>query len=509
MNDESRRKNCEKKIMDEFLRQQHLAIQSSGLVPTKDRAAGSLLLKQPNFVSVPLPSTRRDRCNYCLNKTTLQCCSRCHSAYFCSNECFRNAWLHFHRELCEPQEYDIYKSVDVDRWLFERVILTLDSHVHLNKQHSYAMEALQKVPCPTSDSMPDALAAFQCLPGTTLTREQQSALWQRVRYSCFPIVDPDQRLEPVAVGLFPLTAAFVGHSCRPNTGIIYKGNTQILVALRDIESGTPITVNYVDLIATKKQRTAALRQRFGPDYACQCSRCVGEYSELDRLLDEANQNEPWTVEALKQQFKTWSVLDMAKQYATKDAASCSPPVEPLDAPNFSHYTSRIMAPDLYYPTLNLPFRKNQRKFHTYTVEHDERALRALHALCQGPTIPALSLSSIVTTEKLLAQYMAHDRWVEASRAALYLFVVYRLIYPPLHPQLAYHLVVLARASWNSLVQLELAGIGKKLERIYENGVRTWIEIARDAVASTFGQSTSLWREIIELQWVFERDQKLK
>jgi hypothetical protein len=59
------------------------------------------------------------------------------------------------------------------------------------------------------------------------------------------------------------------------------------------------------------------------------------------------------------------------------------------------------------------------------------------------------------------------------------------------------------------VELELIGVNKKLERIYANGVTNWIEIGKDAIEATFGKGTSLWRDIIELQWVYNREQKVK
>ncbi|KAI8149881.1 hypothetical protein BJV82DRAFT_641771 [Fennellomyces sp. T-0311] len=479
------------------------------LVTSKHFVAGSTLLSQQPLASVPQPTIRGQR--------SLQCCSRCRSAYFCSNECFRNAWLQFHRVLCEPQDYDIYVDVDADRWLLERAALTLHSHNRLSKHHSHsppqlplAIQALHSLtPAIADDNKIDLAAVVTALEpfGCHYSTEELDLLWRKVQISTFDILDHDQHLDPIARGIYPLTSLYVRHSCRPNAGVVYKRGAQLIVALDDIQPGEPITISYVDLVQSKSERMAELKQRFGNSFECHCSRCEGDYAGLDHLLDASPEERPGFDEAeLEKQCQTWNILNMVKAYQT----IATPRV--LDASNYTHYTSRILAPDIYKP-LTDHHRRHDNAYHLFAKEDKvltaRRVVPALVALSQVPSVPAFTLQTIRAARSLLRRLISENRWVEASRCALYLFVTYRLIYPPLHPTLSYHNLIVARASWNSLVQLELAGIGRKLERIYENGVRTWIAIARESVLHTFGQETNLWREIVELQWVFERDQKLK
>ncbi|KAG0171326.1 hypothetical protein DFQ28_003860 [Apophysomyces sp. BC1034] len=509
--------------MEEYILQQGLALDNSKklLVASHQTSAGTTLLAQPALASIPLPAVRRHRCNYCLRKASLQCCSRCRSAYFCSNECFRNAWLHFHRVLCEPQESDIYAKVDADRWLLERLALTLHSHDRLNKQKShspphlpFAIQALHShtplarrcTNYPIESLVIESLAPFDC----HFSLEELTTLWQRAQTATFEILDTDQRLEPVGIGIYPITSLYVRHSCRPNAGVIYKKDTQVLVALEDIAPGEPITISYVDLIATKGQRHEALRKRFGPDFVCKCARCAGSFAVLDALLDKGETlgiTEKDAAHKLSQQIKTWNILEQVKEWASIEGDH--PPV--LDVPSFTHFVSRIIAPGIYYPDSK---HHSLRQSHAYTKDDRlafaKTTLPALHAVLNLPELPpTFTLSSIRAAEKLLTTRMTQGNWVEVSRCMMYLYVVYRMFYPPLHPTMSYYSLVLARASWNSLVQLELAGIGKRLERIYENGIRTWILVAADAVGNTFGRDCSLWREIVELEWIYERDQKLK
>ncbi|KAI9494373.1 hypothetical protein BDB00DRAFT_818915 [Zychaea mexicana] len=524
--------------MDDYLANQGIALQDGVLVATKHIEPGTTVLQQQALASVPLPTIRGQRCNYCLRKAALQCCSRCRSAYFCSNECFRNAWLQFHRVLCEPQEYDIYVDVDADRWLLERAALTLHSHNRLSKHHSHspphlplAIDALHSLssppsspkkqasppptpstpisadnndssnttassssspqPQPTSSSSSlspkevDLDAVAQSLEpfGCHYTKDELEDLWKKVQKSTFEIVDHDQYLDTIALGVYPITSLYVRHSCRPNTGAVYKRGVQLLVALDDIAAGEPITLSYVDLLESKAERMQQLTQRFGPDYACHCARCTGDYAILDQLLDASPESRPGYDEAeLERQCQTWNVLNMVKAYQT----IATPRV--LDASNYTHYTSRIMAPDIYAP-VTTP--RHHHHHHSNEDLHflgkESKVMTARRVVpAQVPSVPAFTLQSLRAARN-------ESRWVEASRCALYLFVTYRLVYPTLHPTF----LIVARSAWNSL----LAGIGRKLERIYENGV----PVARESVYHTFGQETNLWREI----WVFERDQKLK
>ncbi|KAG2230451.1 hypothetical protein BDF21DRAFT_431770 [Thamnidium elegans] len=518
------------KILDSYINEQKgVQIQEDRLVASEFIKGGSTILVQPPLASVPLPAKRHQRCNYCLRKAQLQCCSRCRSAYFCSNECFRNAWLHFHRVLCEPQETDIYKDVDADRWLLERTALTLHSHARLNKQYShspthlpYAIHALQlhtPTSCTTSDynqSTVDAVAQFLEPFDCQISSEELSVLWKRIQVCSFPILDPDQQLEPVAVGVYPITSLFVGHSCRPNAAVIYKQGTQSIITLEDILPGESITIAYVDLISTKEQRWTELRKKFGQDYKCDCIRCQGDLALIDTAL-EKGESLGLTADdgrkLLSENLLSWSILDMLRDAEVREKDSWSP-IQVLEPPQFTHFVSRIAFPTVYYASIDDKKHHNSPSLYKAYVKEDrahiiQRLPAAMTALLNVPQVPAFTIATIRAAESLLLEHIAEGNWVKTSRCALYLFVIYRVIYPPFHPKLSYHTLILARSGWNALVEMELIGMERKLERIYANGTRTWIELAKDAIDTTFGRESNFWRDIIELQWVYDREQKVK
>ncbi|KAG2196376.1 hypothetical protein INT47_012880 [Mucor saturninus] len=516
-------------MLDSFINEHTgVMIREDRLVASESIKSGSTILVQPPLASVPLPAKRHQRCNYCLRKAQLQCCSRCRSAYFCSNECFRNAWLHFHRVLCEPQETDIYKDVDADRWLLERTALTLHSHARLNKQHShspphlpFAIHALS-LHTPTAStseynqSTVDAVAKFLEGFDCQISSDELSILWKRIQTCSFPIFDHEHNLNQVAVGVYPITSLYVGHSCRPNAAVLYKQDTQAIITLEDILPGEPITIAYVDLISTKGQRAEELKKRFGDDYKCHCIRCEGDLAVVDMALEKGESLQLTPEDGLKlvnEQIESWSVLEMIRNGEVRDKDSWSP-IQVLEPPQFTHFVSRIAAPAIYYASIDDKKYPSSASMYKSYVKEDRAQLllrlpAAMTAVLNVPQVPAFTLSAIRAAENVLLQKISEANWVETSRCALYLFVVYRLIYPPYHPKLAYHTLILARSGWNALVEMELIGVDRKLERIYANGTRTWIELAKDVIDTTFGRDSNLWRDVVELQWVYDREQKVK
>ncbi|ORX58244.1 SET domain-containing protein [Hesseltinella vesiculosa] len=537
-------------------------IQGQKLVAKRPIPAGTLLMEQAPLTQVPLPSIRRQRCNYCLRRASLQCCGRCRSAYFCSNTCFRNAWLHYHHVLCEPLEYDTYTNVDADRWLLERAALTLHSHARLNKHNShspphlkYAIQALESYPqqfnSENEDDQADAPvqvlhgvpppdhathtpgATTTCVPTVAIdfqdvsdmlapfdcpfTAKELKQVQQQITLSRFDIWDPEQHLDKVGYGVYPITTLCVAHSCLPNAAVTYRQDKQRIVALQDIAPGDIISISYVDLTRPKQERMEDLRRRFGHDYVCSCDRCQGSLAGLDALLTlpsatALRYDQAATI--LDDDINSWNMLATVKQLQTDQQFTGAIPKDTRMHPSeFSHYISRCINPEIYAKD-----QESIESFHSIQpfsafarfAQPDMQLLTPLfERLAQLASVPAFSVSMILAAEAALRKYMDKQLWAEASRCATYLFVVYRLVYPALHPVCSFHATVLAKTCWNFLVQMELAGIGSKTEKIYLHGIKTWIDVARESAMNTFGQESSLYRDMVDLQWVFERDQRLR
>ncbi|CAO3690480.1 unnamed protein product [Rhizopus stolonifer] len=207
-------------------------------------------------------------------------------------------------------------------------------------------------------------------------------------------------------------------------------------------------------------------------------------------------------------IKEWSVLDMARLTEQKETWS---PMQVMEPSYFAHFLGRTVLPEVHAATIG--DKRRQQAMRSYVIQDKAQLMKRLHlameTLVHVPQVPAFTVYAIHAAEKVLVDRIKAGKWVEASRCSMYLFVAYCLLYPPLHPKVSYHSLIFARSCWNALVEMELIGVQRKLEKTYANGTRTWIEWAKVAVDLAFGRETGLWREVVELQWVFDREQKVK
>jgi len=222
--------------------------------------------------------------------------------------------------------------LDVNQWLLDRTALTLASHDTLPTKASAQVQAFNQLEVVATDNVVDQSMVQKTMdklnPIAGYTLSKLSILWQRVQISSFPITDSEMQLDPIAIGIYPITSQYVRHSCRPNASVIYEQGHQLIIALEDIPPNTPITISYVDLIATKSQRQEALKARFGFDFQCDCIRCQGDYAGLDLLLErDTDMSDEEIEQALLKQLRAWNVLEMVKEFGIKDVAM---PLESLD-----------------------------------------------------------------------------------------------------------------------------------------------------------------------------------
>ena len=82
------------------------------------------------------------------------------------------------------------------------------------------------------------------------------------------------------IGLFPKVAR-INHSCHPNAGSWWSRKTKkrVIYAMRDIRDGEEITVSYIPLLKSTKERQARLAQ-YG--FVCDCTACSGGRRDGDR-----------------------------------------------------------------------------------------------------------------------------------------------------------------------------------------------------------------------------------
>ena len=92
-------------------------------------------------------------------------------------------------------------------------------------------------------------------------------------------VDPDfRRCKPLDIGLGLYTvSALVNHSCDPTLDSTYYGTTSVYRAMRDIQAGGHVTLDYGPIFysQSKVERQDILRTHYY--FTCQCAACVNDW----------------------------------------------------------------------------------------------------------------------------------------------------------------------------------------------------------------------------------------
>ncbi|KAG2234309.1 hypothetical protein BDF21DRAFT_406579 [Thamnidium elegans] len=556
--------------MDSYLKLNNICLQDSNDIIKGRSIKATALLKKGTVVitsqplgTVALPQTINEYCNYCFRKQTspsLQRCSQCKKAYFCDMSCFQNAWLSYHQFICAKPTKNREAADELDAEMLEKVALNVSRYrKRSNKEQPQPKDKNDETVNVTmetfftlmghDDSQPKHVKEkFKQLASEVLTKPfiQQTGLASEelIHYlnifksNNFAIDDKD--MFAIGEGTYPIAALF-NHSCRPNAVVMFEGAYASIHAIEDIEPGQEVTISYVDSAHSRTYRQKALRDKYFFD--CQCVRCndasndKNYFSLIDTLLGQEENDWDRAQELLQNQAKSdrilqeveeWDLLRMCKQYDRK-SDGCPDPTKPLNIVNYTHYFIQFFAP--YLLTWNQPeLHRNQTMASTSSLNdfddplpslakpavqstYDSIMKTAIDKMLSYPTdstnIIPYRLTTLSTCTRLFYDEMANGNWMNSVKLGMYVLIQYCLIYPPYHPMLAQHFLMLAKACWNSIIQSELLQNERQLEKVYQRGVRRWIMSSKETIAVAFGKSSSLWRETLELEWIFLREQKLK
>ncbi|KAH8555549.1 hypothetical protein BGW37DRAFT_450029 [Umbelopsis sp. PMI_123] len=516
------------------------------IVALKSLKRGSVAIESQPLASVPLPTARAEICNHCFRRSTrtapLQRCSRCQSAFFCSKHCFQKAWFAYHQYVCKSDQSAAESENDqdqdtLDEVMLERVLITVARAKKHIRQQQHTPEDLSQ--CAQLEAFSSLMAHETKQPDQLLDRFKQIAtnvlqkphikalgvdpatlLIYLCRFHCNNFGVVDNQLFTIGEGTYPIGSLF-NHSCRPNAVALYNGTTQMIRLIEDVSPGEEITIAYIDVANTRTDRTQKLAEKYF--FRCDCPRCSSDtgFGLVDTLLGESSDEDmdevdPSFVErTLMEDIEAWNVLDMAKKYPPGSEVPMTPG-NALDVPRYVHLMGTMMFPRLHYvqrsPKVEL-FETPQTK-EMYESILFKAALSVLHYPVvkkseSNEIFKPYSLKTLKTATRCLNIQMMKNHWPQSSRLCMLILVHYMFIYPRYHPMLAIHCVLTAKAAWNALVQLELTGINRKLEKEFQRGVQRWIKLAKETVSCNFGEQGEHWREIIELEWIFKRDQKLK
>ncbi|KAI8886398.1 SET domain-containing protein [Backusella circina FSU 941] len=563
--------------MEKYLEHHNLTVVDSGdaikgrsVHASTKMERGTIIVTSQPLGTVTLPSSTTECCNYCFRKQpNLQRCSRCKKSYFCDMGCFQNAWLSYHQYVCtsstatpptSPPKGTNDTADTMDLEMLERVALNVGRHnKRMEKQQgkgdpesgneetvNVTMDAFFSLMGHTQP--PRVQQKFESIAAEALKKEyiQQTGLTSKELVHYLTVFKSnnfsidDKEMFAIGEGTYPIASLF-NHSCRPNAVVMFDGALAEIHAIENIESGTEITISYVDAAHALQERQSTLNEKYF--FKCKCKRCTGSYlTMIDTLLGE-EEGVTWSSRAqqllssekkddqrtrLLKEVEEWDLLEMCRLY-DRNNDSYPDKTSPLTIANYTHYFIQLFAP--YLVTCE------NHALHTATSSqanalssfddplpslarpavqptYDLILETAMKEMLEYPTDPEnviipSRLSTLSPCPRLFYDEMGDGHWRNAVKLGMYVLIQYCLIYPPYHPMLAQHFLILAKACWNSIIQSELLNDGQRLEKVYERGVRRWILLSKETIAVSFGKHSSLWRETLELEWLFLREQKLK
>ncbi|KAH6559958.1 hypothetical protein BASA50_006661 [Batrachochytrium salamandrivorans] len=432
------------------------------LVATRTLHAGSTLLREPALAYIPIGNV----CHFCLlspasaiqtnRSPSLQRCSGCHRAAYCSVACQRKDWSAGHKIVCaglkvlakttldNPNAYndiamlckvvhrllqspphsgqddqqrihcstyaDPGRDQDDDMAAIIRssqpmVFLSLQSHLkdpvgHLDyphfhtDTHRHEMERIRALVSP-------ALAEAIGLPPAELVGHLG-------RFTCNNFTVDDMHLFPIAEGTFPFASLF-NHDCWPNCIVLFEGTTLVIRSLRPIHIGEEVCISYVDPILERTDRRNRLKEKYC--FECCCQRCNDDSSHslesIHAIFNSSAQDTPkHPTDSLEDHdVFGWDKLEWLIKHQEEDG--------------FCNQFDRAR------------IKKSPKGEVPNTI-----------------TPPHFNLNALTVASVAFQDYLSSQNWRMAYTRGIYVLGIYLMLYPRYYPLVSVHAFLVAQCLWN-------------------------------------------------------------
>ncbi|KAI8096151.1 uncharacterized protein BX664DRAFT_290861 [Halteromyces radiatus] len=453
------------------------------IISTDHRERGSILITSQPLAIV---SVSDDYCHHCLRQshyTTLQRCSRCKAAYFCGMDCFKLAWIHYHRYVCG----DKVDHRTADEELLERMVCRL---IHYKQQYAHIIQQLSEL----ADKVLQRPYLRQ--PATHYGISHDDLIRLQSQFQCNAMSVEDEHLFVVGEGIYPV-ASFFNHSCRPNAAAVFDGSLLIIKAIEPIRSGEEITLAYIDIGRSRGYRQRNLRDRYF--FTCDCVRCndQGWLRLLDRMRRRRRKNTD-QLDTLRQHIDHWDLLTLSRQYDRLKNIHPDPS-QPLTLGTFTHHMLQLFTPYIWSVTI---LTKAMETCLSFPVDSHHTSIIPSTSTRGMASIPVFRISTLTGVQRLFYESMSNQHWPFAVKCGLYILIQYCFLYPPYHPMMAHHLIMLAKSGWNFIVQDRIR------EKVYARGVRRWIALAKETAKYSFGIHGCHYKEAVSLEVLFRKEHQL-
>ena len=227
--------------------------------------------------------------------TALGKCSNCKHMYYCGKDCQRNDWKQ-HKFECKifKKSYEIITD-EFDRFLLRLYLFVKNNPECVNERQKFINDENSNR-CFNDLLMTDwnrmqnnsfRINDFEsiCTKFQFMKIEfNRTVLFKFFCKTCTKFFQiTNYELEEVGSGLY-IAESQIGHSCTPNSALLFNGNQIVMRAIKPIKSGTQITASYVDIAESRYDRQAKLAQNF--DITCECQRCKSIDPVNYQLIDE-------------------------------------------------------------------------------------------------------------------------------------------------------------------------------------------------------------------------------
>jgi len=254
----------------------------------RDLNGGSELFTERPFITLLTKKYRENHCDNCL-KAKKKLCAGCKTFTYCCKECQKQAWVKYHKYECKllKSYYSGRKLTDdklPDFVIFlARVFFLYDFKLEKLCENVAGMSDEEKMHIGWQLNILGAYLgqeqfAALCLKNNLKSPTELLKLVVRLKSNVFMLSSEDSSKQNLAIGLY-LNSAVLNHSCRPNASHVFIGDKLSIRALRKIQKGEEICIQYCDTRQAKCIRKSSLKKVYKFD--CDCDKCSQETGNLD------------------------------------------------------------------------------------------------------------------------------------------------------------------------------------------------------------------------------------
>ncbi|ROV99523.1 hypothetical protein VMCG_06318 [Cytospora schulzeri] len=232
-------------------------------------------------------SVRPDGCFYMSGdeRPEIAPCSRCKVAQYCSKECQKLAWQHYHKFECallkeNPEISSIDQALCRMLYWIKKNRLPEDSQQALAALENHFEARMDRLRDeangePDVDRTLGVATNARLATKSTLDLAVIQRLYCTIETNALTIRPPE--IEQAYGACFDVVVSLINHCCDENAHIFFEGRETRCRALKDIPAGSEITVCYPDVRQDVLQRRRTLKEHFY--ITCNCSKCKDEMAE--------------------------------------------------------------------------------------------------------------------------------------------------------------------------------------------------------------------------------------